>query len=89
MMFVILCYDVEQKRLGRMRKTAKKYLFPAQRSVFEGNLTEHALGKLQEEIADIVDPERDAVTLYCCNNAAHIFKRQLGLPGRADEPMFL
>ena len=89
MMFVILCYDVEQKRLSRMRKTAKKYLFPAQRSVFEGNLTEYALGRLQEEIAAIVDPGRDAVTIYCCNNASQMYKRQLGLSGGTDDSSFL
>ncbi|SUY64384.1 CRISPR-associated endoribonuclease Cas2 [Clostridium sporogenes] len=39
-MFVILTYDIEEKRINRVRKTLKKYLVWTQNSVFEGEITE-------------------------------------------------
>ena len=77
-MFVILCYDVNAKRVGKMLKTAKKYLRPVQKSVFEGNLTEGTLHRLQDEIAHIILPEEDSAILYCCISPTQVTKAQLG-----------
>ena len=44
-MFVILTYDVRQKRHSKTRKICKKYLYHVQKSVFEGYLTERQLKK--------------------------------------------
>ena len=77
-MFVILCYDVEAKRVGRMLKTAKKYLHPVQRSVLEGDLTLSMLHRMQDEMASIVCPERDSVVIYCTQTAGQMEKLQLG-----------
>ncbi len=77
-MFVILCYDVEAKRVGRMLKTAKKYLHPIQRSVLEGNLTLSALHRMQDEIASLICPEKDSVVIYCAQTAGQLDKLRLG-----------
>lgn len=69
-MKVILIYDIEtifpedQKRLNLVRKIARKYLFHVQKSVFEGELTEAKLLKLQKEILEVVDRKRDSVIIY-------------------------
>lgn len=69
-MKVTLIYDIEtvfpedQKRLNLVRKIARKYLFHVQKSVFEGELTEAKLLKLQKEILEVVDKERDSVIIY-------------------------
>ena len=39
-MYVILIYDIGVKRVSRIQKICKNYLFPVQKSVFEGNITE-------------------------------------------------
>ena len=64
MMFVILIYDVNVKRVSRVRKTAEKYLQPIQKSVFEGFLTDHTLTKLQKELEKIIDCDTDSVVIY-------------------------
>ena len=46
-MFVILTYDVKQKRHSKIRKTCQKYLYHVQKSVFEGYLTENQLGTVK------------------------------------------
>lgn len=42
-MFVILVYDVDQKRVAKVLKKCREYLFWVQNSVFEGELTEMKL----------------------------------------------
>ena len=44
-MYVIVVYDVDQKRCGKMLKLCREYLHHIQNSVFEGEITE---GKLEE-----------------------------------------
>lgn len=78
-MFIILCYDVGEKRVGRMHKTAKKYLHPVQKSVFEGNVSEGELQRMKKEISGIIDPEMDVVSVYCCSTAHEIVKEQIGV----------
>lgn len=64
MMFVILVYDVEAKRDGKVLKTVRKYLNAVQRSVFQGNLTESKLKRLKNELRNIVDVDQDYIRIY-------------------------
>ena len=60
-MFVILAYDVKQKRQSKIMKICKKYLFHAQKSVFEGYMTEAQLSMLASELANVVEPDEDSL----------------------------
>ena len=77
-MYIILCYDVGVDRVGRVHKTAKKYLHPVQKSVFEGSVTELELQRLKTEITRLVVPEQDAVTIYRFPTASGVVKEQIG-----------
>ena len=87
-MFVILAYDVGEKRSGRTRKIVKKYLRPVQRSVFEGVITERGLKDLKRELRRVVDPEQDTVTIYRLPSERYAIRDELGQVGNT-EPMFL
>ena len=64
MMFIILAYDVEEKRTAKIRKIAKKYLNPIQRSLFHGYLNEKQLSRLKSEIERLTNKENDSITIY-------------------------
>ena len=49
-MFVIVTYDVNEKRNNKVLKICRKYLVHVQKSVFEGNITEAKLRKLKSEL---------------------------------------
>ncbi len=49
-MYIILIYDVNQSRVGKFLKTCRKYLHWIQNSVFEGELSDSKLKKLEEEL---------------------------------------
>ena len=59
-MFVILVYDVDQKRVAKVLKKCREYLFWVQNSVFEGELTEMKLGQLKRELKAIIDDGYDS-----------------------------
>ena len=78
-MFIILCYDVRARRVGKLRKNVKKYLRPALRSVFEGFLPEGKLRQLQREIEPRIDCEEDSVRIYKFQNLQGAKVEQLGV----------
>ena len=49
LMFVILSYDVNKKRVSKAMKICRKYLVHVHESVFEGTLTEAKLKNLKRE----------------------------------------
>jgi len=82
-MKVILIYDIsliekeDQKRLTKVMKIARKYLHHVQKSVFEGELTYGKLKKLEYEILDVVDKNRDSVIIYTFPDGVNFERRIL------------
>ena len=77
-MFVILTYDVGQKRVSKVMKTCRRYLLHVQNSVFEGTITSARLSKLKEELADIIEKENDRVCIYKFDSIKYSSKEQIG-----------
>lgn len=77
-MFVILTYDVKQKRQNKIMKICKKYLFHAQKSVFEGYMTDAQLIRLERELARFSDPNEDSLCVYKVPNYRGLTKDELG-----------
>ena len=63
-MYVILVYDVKQKRVGRMLKLCRRYLNWIQNSVFEGDITEVKLKELLAKTGTILDEDEDSVLIF-------------------------
>jgi CRISPR-associated protein Cas2 len=63
-MYVILVYDIEQKRVAKMLKLCRRYLNWIQNSVFEGELTEAMLAELLHEAKGIMDTGKDSIILF-------------------------
>ena len=77
-MFVILTYDVKQKRQNKIMKICNKYLFHVQESVFEGYLTDAQLIRLERELARFSDPNEDSLCVYKVANHRDLTKDELG-----------
>ncbi|PAQ15690.1 CRISPR-associated endonuclease Cas2 [Bacillaceae bacterium SAOS 7] len=72
-MFVIITYDVNEKRVGKVCKKLREYLDWTQNSVFEGEITK---GKLQVCLAELekIMKEEDSLYLYQVANPKNIKK---------------
>ncbi len=79
-MFVILVYDAGVKRDPKILKTCRKYLNWIQNSVFEGEVTEGKLKKLERELADIINAKEDYIVIYVLSNHRYNSRISLGKP---------
>lgn len=77
-MFVIITYDVSEKRVGKVCKKLREYLDWSQNSVFEGEITKGNLVKCLSELNRIIDKNEDSVYLYKVENSNHIKKKIYG-----------
>lgn len=83
--FVVLTYDIEVKKINKVRKLLKKYLVWTQNSVFEGEITEGKLQKCIGEIGKIIDKNEDSVYIYTIENPKNIVKKKIGKEKALDE----
>ena len=64
-MFVIVYYDVNEKRCAKMLKVCRRFLNHVQYSVFEGEITEAGLEKMITALKKIMVPEEeDSLVIY-------------------------
>ncbi|MCK9618158.1 MAG: CRISPR-associated endonuclease Cas2 [Lentimicrobiaceae bacterium] len=63
-MYIILVYDVGEKRVGKMLKLCRQYLNWIQNSVFEGEITEVKLKELKFRAQAIMDTETDSLIMF-------------------------
>ena len=78
-MYVIITYDVSEKRVAKVNKKLKEYLIWTQNSVFEGEITRTLLKKCLFELENIVDESVDSVSVYEIKNPNHLNKYILGV----------
>ena len=77
-MYVIIVYDVGEKRVGKMLKLCRQYLCWIQNSVFEGELSEVKLKELNLKMKGIIEPSEDSVILFTNKMGYNMNKQILG-----------
>ena len=77
-MFVILVYDVGEKRVAKALKICRKYLHWVQNSVFEGEISKANLVKLKKELDMLIDKEEDSVILYTFRSQKYTGREIMG-----------
>lgn len=77
-MYIILVYDIGERRVGKMLKLCRQYLNWIQNSVFEGSLTPSKLRELKFEAKKIMDKEHDSIIIFTSNNEDWLKKEVMG-----------
>ena len=62
--YAIVFYDIKEKRVQKVFKICKKYLTHIQNSVFEGELSEVQILKLNKELSEWIRKDLDSVILF-------------------------
>lgn len=78
-MYVILVYDIDQKRVAKMLKLCRQYLNWIQNSVFEGEITEAKLNELLLRAKDLMNEEYDSIILFKSRNERWLEKQIVGV----------
>jgi len=84
-MYLILVYDVEQKRVGKVLKIARKYLTWVQNSVLEGEIRESSFEKLKVELQRTIDEEKDSVIFYKFRTMSYSERETMGMKKGGEE----
>ncbi len=77
-MYCIIVYDIEQKRVNKICKALRKYLFWTQNSVFEGEITESDLLRIKYELDRIIDEKVDSVIIFTFERPKWIKREIIG-----------
>lgn len=77
-MYVILVYDIGEKRVGKMLKLCRRYLNWIQNSVFEGEITEVKLKTLILKAKEIMDENYDSLIIFKSRESRWLDKTIIG-----------
>lgn len=87
-MFLIVVYDVGQKRVGKVLKICRKYLHWVQNSVLEGEISVAGLKRLKLELKRAINEEEDSVIFYILRTTKYSERQTMGVK-KGGEEMFL
>ena len=87
-MYLILVYDVGEKRVAKVCKYLRTVLTWVQNSVFEGEVTKAQLAKIKSRLAKIMVSEEDNILFYIMSAEKWIERDQMGTP-KNDRTNFL
>jgi CRISPR-associated protein Cas2 len=76
--FVIMVYDVGEKRVARALKVGRRYLSWVQNSVFEGELSPAVYQQLKADMRHVLDREYDSVIFYTWRTERYATREILG-----------
>ena len=77
-MYVILVYDIGEKRVGKMLKLCRQYLNWIQNSVFEGEIVEVKLKELKSKAKYIMELETDSLIIFKSRDKRWLDKEVVG-----------
>jgi CRISPR-associated endoribonuclease Cas2 len=77
-MYVILVYDIGEKRVAKMLKLCRQYLNWIQNSVFEGEITEVKLKELKFKAKEIMLDESDSLIIFASRDEKWLEKEIIG-----------
>ena len=78
-MYIVMVYDVEQERVGRVCKYLRQSLTWVQNSVFEGELTKAQLAKVKNGLLKILNETKDSVIIYIMRDAKWMQRETMGI----------
>ncbi len=78
-MYIILVYDIGEKRVGKMLKLCRQYLNWIQNSVFEGELSEVKLKELILKAKDIMEMADDSLIIFKTRQEKWLEKQIVGV----------
>lgn len=87
--YMILVYDIGEKRVGKVFKICKRYLVPFQKSVFRGEITPSNLIKLRSDLQKVIDKEVDFVAMFKMTGDYAFDEEVIGVRLHNQEAMLL
>lgn len=78
-MYIILVYDIGEKRVQKIHKLLKRYLHWVQNSVFEGELTKGRLESMKLELKRKMKADEDSIIIYILGSLKYTSREIMGV----------
>ena len=78
-MYIIAVYDVQQKRVNKVLKIARRYLSWIQNSVLEGELTKGQYESFIKEMTKQMNFEYDSLLIYNLGERGYLKRQEFGI----------
>ncbi len=79
-MYIIIVYDIGEKRINSVRKYLLKFLNWIQNSVFEGEITESQLIRIKSFLCKTIVKEYDFIKIYAMSSNKYLKVDSIGTP---------
>ena len=79
-MYVIIVYDIGEERINVIRKFLRRFLNWIQNSVFEGEITESQLVRVQNFLHKKIVIESDFIKIYIMSSNKYLSTCNIGTP---------
>lgn len=77
-MYVLIVYDIGEKRVAKVLKFLRKYMHWIQNSVFEGELSKGQLTEVKMGLKKIMQKEDDSVIIFTSRSEKWLNKEVMG-----------
>jgi len=84
-MYLIMVYDINEKRVNKVLKIGRKYLNWMQNSVLEGETTRAKFIKLKGELKSITKKEEDSIIFYKLRTIRYFDRETMGVKKALDK----
>lgn len=84
-MFVIMVYDIGEKRVAKVLKKSREYLYWVQNSVFEGEISPANLKKLKMELEKLINKKEDSIVIYNLRTTRYASREVIGVEKGGQE----
>lgn len=78
-MYILIVYDVGEKRVQKVLKFLRKYLTWIQNSVFEGHVTDAQLLKIKNGLKGLTNEKEDSIIFFVARSDKWIKKEVMGV----------
>ncbi|MCC7571804.1 MAG: CRISPR-associated endonuclease Cas2 [Candidatus Methanofastidiosum sp.] len=79
-MYIIIVYDVSDKRVNKVKSYLRQHLNWVQNSVFEGEITDSKLRELKNGLNEIIKKDKDNVIIYISKSDKFLVRETIGSP---------
>jgi len=74
-----MVYDIGEKRVQKVLKISRKYLYWVQNSVFEGEISDANFKKLKLELKKVIEKDYDSILFYTFRTTKYSSRENIGV----------
>lgn len=77
-MYLIMVYDINEKRVNKVLKISRMYLTWVQNSVLEGEITSARFERLKSDLKEVINEEEDSIIFYILRTTKYSKREFMG-----------